>query len=97
MSWWVSLSGSWSGAELWTLFARSLDAVPDPSVPVLSVVLVAVGALVFANLVAALPGHAARTPPGVFAFAPSDAGAARRLIDGGDAGYEVGGGGAVDP
>ncbi|MGA2520331.1 MAG: FtsX-like permease family protein [Acidimicrobiales bacterium] len=51
------------GRELWTLFARSLDAVPDPSVPALSVVLVVVGALVFANLVAALPGRdAARTP-----------------------------------
>jgi len=51
------------GRQLWTLFARNLDAVPDPTVPVLSVVLVAVGALVFANLVAALPGRdAARTP-----------------------------------
>jgi len=51
------------GRELWTLFARSIDAVPSPTVPVLSTVLVALGALVFANLVAALPGRlAARTP-----------------------------------
>jgi hypothetical protein len=51
------------GRQLWTLFARNIDAVPAPTVPVLSVVLVAVGALVFANLVAALPGRiAARTP-----------------------------------
>jgi len=51
------------GRELWTLFARSIDAVPDPTVPVVSVILVGLGALVFANLVAALPGQmAARTP-----------------------------------
>jgi len=51
------------GRELWTLFARSIDAVPDPTVPVLSVILVGIGALGFANVVAALPGQlAARTP-----------------------------------
>jgi hypothetical protein len=51
------------GRQLWTLFARNINAVPDPTVPVLSVVFVALGALVFANLVAALPGRsAARTP-----------------------------------
>jgi hypothetical protein len=51
------------GRELWTLFARSINAVPDPTVPVLSVLFVGVGTLVFANLVAALPGRsAARTP-----------------------------------
>jgi len=50
------------GRELWTLFARSINAVPDPTVPILAVVLVGAGALVFANLVAALPGRsAART------------------------------------
>lgn len=51
------------GRELWTLFARSIYAVPDPTVPVLSVILVGVGTVVFANLVAILPGrNAARTP-----------------------------------
>jgi len=51
------------GRELWTLFAQSINAVPDPTVPVLSVIIVAVGSLVFANVVAALPGRsAARTP-----------------------------------
>jgi ABC-type lipoprotein release transport system permease subunit len=51
------------GRELWTLFARSINAVPVPTVPVLSVLIVGVGTLVFANLVAALPGRsAARTP-----------------------------------
>ncbi len=50
------------GRELWTLFARSINAVPDPTVPVSSVLFVGVGTLVFANLVAALPGRsAART------------------------------------
>ncbi|MGC1419377.1 MAG: FtsX-like permease family protein [Acidimicrobiales bacterium] len=51
------------GRELWILFARSIDAVPAPTVPVLSMVLIGLGALVFANLVAAIPGRiAARTP-----------------------------------
>ncbi len=51
------------GRELWTLFAHNLNAVPNPSVPAIPVTIVAVGALVFANLVAALPGRsAARTP-----------------------------------
>jgi ABC-type antimicrobial peptide transport system permease subunit len=55
--------GALMGRQLWILFADNLNAVPDPTVPVLSVVLVAVGAFVFANLVAALPGRgAARTP-----------------------------------
>lgn len=52
------------GRELWTLFARSINAVPDPTVPVVSVALVGVASLVFANLVAALPGRsAAQTSP----------------------------------
>ena len=51
------------GRQLWVLFARNIDAVPQPTVPVVSVALVAFGAIVFANLVAALPGRsAARTP-----------------------------------
>jgi hypothetical protein len=51
------------GRWLWTLFARQIYAVPEPTVPVLSVVLVALGALILANVVAVLPGRsAARTP-----------------------------------
>jgi hypothetical protein len=51
------------GRWLWILFARQIYAVPQPTVPVVSVVLVAVGAVVLANVVAALPGRvAARTP-----------------------------------
>jgi hypothetical protein len=50
------------GRWLWDLFARGIYAVPQPSVPVLEVVVVALGALVLANLVAAVPGRmAART------------------------------------
>ena len=51
-----------SGRLLWELFARAIDAVPQPTVPVVTIALVAVGALVLANLVAAIPGlQAART------------------------------------
>jgi ABC-type lipoprotein release transport system permease subunit len=51
------------GRQLWTVFARNINAVPDPTVPVWAVILVALGAFVFANVVAALPGAiAARTP-----------------------------------
>jgi hypothetical protein len=50
------------GRELWILFARSIDAVPAPTVPVLSIALVGVGAVLFSNLIAAIPGRiAART------------------------------------
>jgi len=50
------------GRWLWTLFARSIYAVPAPTVPVISVVVVALGALVLVNIVATLPGRsAART------------------------------------
>ncbi len=50
------------GRWLWDLFARDIHVVPDPSIPALSVVLVAVGGLVLANVVAAVPGRvAART------------------------------------
>ena len=50
------------GRWLWTLFAHGISAVPHPAVPLASVAAVAVGAIVFANLVALLPGRvAART------------------------------------
>jgi hypothetical protein len=54
--------GAFIGRELWNLFAGSIYVVPEPTVPVLSVVLVGIGALLFANLVALVPGRsAART------------------------------------
>ncbi len=50
------------GRWLWTLFADEIGAVPDPTVPVWSIVIAAVAALVLANLAAVLPGRrAART------------------------------------
>ena len=51
------------GRYLWDLFARQINVIPEPSVPVLIVVLVIAGALVAANLVAAIPGHAAARVP----------------------------------
>jgi hypothetical protein len=51
------------GRSLWITFAHEIDVVPMPSVPALSVVLIALGALILANLVAAIPGRlASRTP-----------------------------------
>ena len=51
------------GRFLWDLFAREISVVPEPTVPGPAVVLIAVGALVLANIVAAVPGRlAGRTP-----------------------------------
>ena len=51
-----------AGEWLWTLFARRIYAVPEPTIPVLSVAVVVVATLVLVNVVAALPGRsAART------------------------------------
>jgi ABC-type lipoprotein release transport system permease subunit len=51
------------GRFLWDLFAREIGAVPQPTVPTISVVLIVLGGLILANVVAAIPGRvAARTP-----------------------------------
>ena len=51
------------GRSLWQLFANEIHAVPTPSVPALSIALIAAGALVLANVIAFFPGRvAARTP-----------------------------------
>jgi ABC-type antimicrobial peptide transport system permease subunit len=51
------------GRFLWDLFVRQINAVPDPTIPTVSIVLIAVAAVLLANLVAAVPGRiAARTP-----------------------------------
>ncbi|MGZ6980525.1 MAG: FtsX-like permease family protein [Ilumatobacteraceae bacterium] len=47
------------GRQLWIRFADSIAAVADPTVPILATTLVAIGALLFANIVAALPGRSA--------------------------------------
>jgi len=50
------------GRQLWILFARNINAVPEPTVPA-SLILVAAGTLILANLVAGIPARiAARTP-----------------------------------
>jgi hypothetical protein len=50
------------GRVLWNLFAHEIDAVPAPSVPGAIIILIVVGALVLANVVASVPGRmAART------------------------------------
>jgi hypothetical protein len=48
-----------AGRWLWTLFANSVYVVPEPTIPVLSVAITALGAIVLANIVAALPGRSA--------------------------------------
>ena len=54
------------GRELWTLFARDINAVPYPTVPTVGLVLVGVGTLVVAILTAVWPGRsAAGTSPGL--------------------------------
>jgi|CZKT01.1.fsa_nt_gi hypothetical protein len=56
-------AGIAAGRWLWLLFARELSAVPDPVIPVVSIAVAALAALILANLVAAVPGwRAARTP-----------------------------------
>jgi ABC-type lipoprotein release transport system permease subunit len=58
--------GAAFGRALWDLYADQIHAVSAPTVPLGVVVLIAVGALVLANLVAAIPGRiAARTPTAV--------------------------------
>jgi ABC-type lipoprotein release transport system permease subunit len=47
------------GRFLWDLFAREISAIPDPTVPAVSIVLIALGAIILANLVAAVPGRIA--------------------------------------
>lgn len=55
-----------AGRWLWNLFAEQIYAVPYPTVPVLSLVLVGVGTLVLANVIAAVPARtAARTPTAI--------------------------------
>jgi hypothetical protein len=50
------------GRAFWNLFAHAIHAVPEPTVPAITILLLALGALVLANLVAAIPGiQAART------------------------------------
>jgi hypothetical protein len=51
------------GRWLWTLFANGINAVPLPTVSVLGVVGVTLGAVVFANVVALIPARIAASTP----------------------------------
>jgi hypothetical protein len=50
------------GRQLWTLFARDINAVPQPTVPA-SLILVAAGVFILSNLVAAIPARIAAGTP----------------------------------
>jgi ABC-type lipoprotein release transport system permease subunit len=56
------------GRWLWTLFARQIYAIPEPTVPIGPVILLSLGTLVLVNLVAALPGWAAARTPAALAL-----------------------------
>lgn len=51
------------GRWLWSLFARAICVVPEPSVPWMTLVLVALGSMVFVNVAAAIPGRIAASTP----------------------------------
>jgi hypothetical protein len=52
-----------AGRLLWDAFAGEINAVPLAVVPTVSVVLIALGALVLANLISYLPGRLASATP----------------------------------
>jgi hypothetical protein len=52
-----------AGRALWDVFAHEFYAISDPTVPVLAVALLGIGALILANVAAFIPGrYAAATP-----------------------------------
>ncbi len=51
------------GRTLWDLFAHSISAVPDPTTPGSSILIIGLAAIVVANLVAAVPGRIAASTP----------------------------------
>ena len=55
--------GIWLGRALWSRFARTMSAVPDPTVPVLAMAAIGVGAVLFAVAVSVLPGRRAASTP----------------------------------
>ncbi len=54
------------GRSLWDVFAHEIYVFPASTLPVVALVIVAIGAIVLANLVAVVPGRvAAHTPVAV--------------------------------
>ncbi|MGZ6987029.1 MAG: ABC transporter permease, partial [Ilumatobacteraceae bacterium] len=47
------------GRSLWDLFANEIHAVPEPIVPTMTIALIAIGSLLLANAVAAIPAQSA--------------------------------------
>ena len=72
------------GRELWNRFAVAIHVIPQASVPGVSIALVALLALLLANLVAAIPGfQAACTPTAVLLHGNEHAVRTRSLTPGG--------------
>ncbi len=56
------------GRLLWQLFARELDVVAEPAVPLLAISIIVVVAVLAANALAALPARSARAVPAALAL-----------------------------
>jgi hypothetical protein len=56
------------GRHMWKLFARQLDVVAEPTVPMIAIAVIALAAVVAANALAALPARHARAVPAAFAL-----------------------------
>jgi hypothetical protein len=52
--------GAIGGSALWSTFARALDVLASPRVPAVTVIVLALGALVVANITAVMPARRAR-------------------------------------
>ena len=51
------------GRSLWDVFAHQIDAVAQPFVPAMTIAAIGLGAIVLANVVAAIPGRLAANTP----------------------------------
>jgi ABC-type antimicrobial peptide transport system permease subunit len=55
--------GAVLGRVLWGLFARQLDVLAEPTIPLAAIGLVIAAAVISANVLSAIPGHIARAVP----------------------------------
>jgi ABC-type antimicrobial peptide transport system permease subunit len=56
------------GRLMWKLFARQLDVVAEPAVPILTIAVIMVAAVIAANALAVLPARYARAVPAALAL-----------------------------
>jgi hypothetical protein len=56
------------GRLMWQLFARELDVVAEPAVPLIAIALIVAAAVLAANVLAALPARSARAVPPALAL-----------------------------